>query len=523
MIVYCTHLPLAAPTKVEDIVGAVATWLSRKTKTTIDPAELLQTKKRNFQIEEFVESIIHHQGQATMLAIRYEHRDQKIKGRNWLTEVGINSLDANISCSILLQTRELSTWAYVPVQTTRPGVVHNILTSCSLKIVACSGRVSPLTENDAEAFDYGVKDHSRTFPIVQVSCREDGTYPIHPKDVANLLAGIADVVSIPPTANSFAIKAILGPDLCPYHGAINVLWPPVRATSGTFIPTSRMLAAHIDERRAANDSPEQALLALICHRTNAPFARRHISPEIVQTSIVRAAIDSLQKSAKASDSELAALYREVDQEQTKKISSLTQQLAEKEGELSAQASRLDSERAKSDSLLLQLEALSGKRPSTAIPDDLRNSLLSAISDSAKLKHHLEAIELLFPDRVVVLDSARTSANDAFDFKSPHRAFDLLKTLLTDFFDAMKSGKGDGAAGETLGAAYAAKESESVQKNKRAKSLRTFKYKGRDVEMMRHLKIGVKPSKFETFRCHFHWDAEDSKIVIGHCGKHLDHA
>jgi hypothetical protein len=39
-------------------------------------------------------------------------------------------------------------------------------------------------------------------------------------------------------------------------------------------------------------------------------------------------------------------------------------------------------------------------------------------------------------------------------------------------------------------------------------------------MMRHLKIGVKPSRHETIRVHFEWLLEEKKIIIGHCGRHL---
>jgi hypothetical protein len=42
-----------------------------------------------------------------------------------------------------------------------------------------------------------------------------------------------------------------------------------------------------------------------------------------------------------------------------------------------------------------------------------------------------------------------------------------------------------------------------------------------IDMIRHLRFGIKDNVYDTFRLHFHWDAEDKKIVIGHCGAHLD--
>jgi hypothetical protein len=74
----------------------------------------------------------------------------------------------------------------------------------------------------------------------------------------------------------------------------------------------------------------------------------------------------------------------------------------------------------------------------------------------------------------------------------------------------------------FGNAYAASESEKAESNPRAKRLRTFTYKGNDIVMMSHLRIGVNDGVAETLRIHFAWDSDDRKIIIGHCGQHLDH-
>ncbi|MFO1077934.1 MAG: hypothetical protein U1E73_09450 [Planctomycetota bacterium] len=63
----------------------------------------------------------------------------------------------------------------------------------------------------------------------------------------------------------------------------------------------------------------------------------------------------------------------------------------------------------------------------------------------------------------------------------------------------------------------------MENNKRARDLRRFTYNGEPIEMMRHIKIGVKDSVAETFRAHFHWDTETKRIILGHCGRHLDHS
>ncbi len=57
-------------------------------------------------------------------------------------------------------------------------------------------------------------------------------------------------------------------------------------------------------------------------------------------------------------------------------------------------------------------------------------------------------------------------------------------------------------------------------NQAMRRLRTFAYEGEQVEMFRHLKIGIEANVSKTIRVHFHWDSERGKIVIGYCGEHL---
>ena len=81
--------------------------------------------------------------------------------------------------------------------------------------------------------------------------------------------------------------------------------------------------------------------------------------------------------------------------------------------------------------------------------------------------------------------------------------------------------GDNQARTVFGKSeYAAKESETVMGSKAMRRERTFEYEGEQVEMFRHLKIGVDDDATRTIRVHFHWDSDREKIVIGYCGEHL---
>ena len=159
------------------------------------------------------------------------------------------------------------------------------------------------------------------------------------------------------------------------------------------------------------------------------------------------------------------------------------------------------------------------------PDrELTDRLLAGIQKTAaglKPRQILKLVEELCPESLVVLDSAWRSADEAAGFELGDRLFPLLWRLATSYRDARLAGQPDVAGIQVFGAnAFAARESDGIEKSPSARRTRTFSYRGEDVVMWQHLKIGVKDSVNRTLRVHFLWDPEAEKVVIGHCGRHL---
>ena len=152
----------------------------------------------------------------------------------------------------------------------------------------------------------------------------------------------------------------------------------------------------------------------------------------------------------------------------------------------------------------------------------RQELVKVLSEIAKkqltLVAILEALELLFPDRVTILDSAFESAEESSAFQYGEQAFDLLFSLATSYWEEVQS-KGDTEARKLFGRSYSAKERTVL--TKAGMERRTFDYRGESIQMDKHLKIGTADNPADTLRVHFEWIAEKKRIVIGHCGKHLD--
>lgn len=132
---------------------------------------------------------------------------------------------------------------------------------------------------------------------------------------------------------------------------------------------------------------------------------------------------------------------------------------------------------------------------------------------------LVALATLYPEQVVVLESAYRSARASHDFQFPDQAADLLVALVTTYRDQLAAGRPEGEAKRVFGHnKFAATESRI---SKRAEQARTFIYRGASVVMLKHLKLGVGEKASTGLRIHFHWDAELQIVVIGYCGEHLD--
>jgi hypothetical protein len=179
-----------------------------------------------------------------------------------------------------------------------------------------------------------------------------------------------------------------------------------------------------------------------------------------------------------------------------------------------------------ESLKANLQNLkASKAGSESVTPEDRESLAKVLSlpkSAAKPLHCIRALAIIYPDRIRLLSSAVSSAEDSASFQFVQQLWELLWKLAADYHPLLANGgTGDTVARNVFGKnSYSAKESESVESSPRLLKYRKFVDGDKTRTMLRHLKIGVKDSKAETIRVHFDWDSDEKKIVIGHCGPHL---
>lgn len=535
MLVYVNNF-LFEPTQGPDqVIQIIAKWVGQRAKSYVDAGRLAEgireLKLRDGSILTSRATLSEEKGRLYpfWFCAQLSHRDKMISGRRWLTEIGLHqeSCERPIECSLLLRTDEISARVTAPIQVTRPRLIEQLIQSCNPLGQTPGLRVKKLTLESAPAFLREVERHERDYPIVVLGPNRDNDYPVTPERLRSILVGLADVVCIPPEEDTFAIEEIVGRRFIAFGGAINIVFPSRQGDRGIFNETVLLRPDEIIEILENGHSIESEILSTITHRTNLPSSWRHISLEKVGQAALRAQLAQMIKRVKASNqSEELREYIELLESADHELQSKDQELArirymyeEKDQEVRALQANIANLK----------HVLSGMQSNEESGDSvtelllpLRDSIAAVLKGDPSLQQTIDLIATLYSDRIIFLQSAKNSAkeSDRGGFHQGAKAFDLLQKLATDYWQQLADGKGDQQAKAVFGQnSYAANEANSLSNE--GKRRRTFSYRGRDLLMEKHLKHGVKDSLAETLRIHFEWLAQEKKIVIGHCGKHLN--
>ncbi len=459
-----------------------------------------------------------------MHAARLTHGDSTVAGRQWNTELGLRVIDgeSTMSFSALVETREVSTLVQSPISLRRPKIVGDLIDAFGVTPSTPGAADRHLTEKNAvDLLAYEVLDTAREHAIVIVSPTISGEYLLDLCYLREQSCGLADVWTIPPAADTWAISRMMKGVPAPYHGAVAILFPRRRQASRDFVPSRVFTAADIQ----AMSSPELNVLEVLAHRFNLPNSWRHFSPDRVRERLRAQSVAGL-RSALASSQD------------TQAYESLLSQVAEDEADLRRQLAQTESERDdfffqseeasdqlrrmryENEQIQKQLEqSRTAKKAGTSLPDELRVAVSRAVLQAPSVLDALTLVELLFPERLLVLSDARRSAKEHDRFQFGGDAFALLYKLASEYWTALGTGVPDAEARKLFGQhEFAAKEAGLSKNGRRA---RTFDVPGRgELFMEPHLKIQRGPNEAESWRCHFEWIASQKRIVIGHCGVHL---
>lgn len=535
MLVYVNSFLFEPAQGPDQIVQLVAKWVGRRAKSYVDAVRLaegireLRLKDGSILASRATWTTGNGRTYPFWFCAQLSHRDDKISGRRWITEVGLHQASEGqpIECSLLLRTDEVSARVTASIQVTRPKLVEQLIQSCNPLGQTPGLKVKQLTLESAPAFLHEVEREGRNYPVVILSTNRDNEFPVEPDRLRSILVGLADVVCVPAEEDTFAIEEIVGRRFMAFGGALNIVFPRRQGERGLFCETVLLRADEIADLLDSGLSIESEVLSTITHRTNLPCSWRHISPEKVGQAVLRAQLAQMIERAKAGDqseelTEYVALLESADQElqsKDKELVRIRSNYEEKEQEVRS----LQADIANLKHALSGLQSSDDGGDGVAeILAPLRDTVAAVLKGNPSLQQTVDLIATLYSDRIVFLETAKGSAkeSDRGGFRQGVKAFELLQKLATEYWQQLADGKSDQQAKAVFGQnAYAANEASALSND--GKRRRTFNYRGRKFLMEKHLKHGVKDSLAETLRVHFEWLAHEKKIIVGHCGKHLD--
>lgn len=534
MIIYSSSIWLENTTELGDVFSTFTYWINRKTKNSIYPDSFLDQPYRTFSDGTSLEICHTDLEYPRLYSFRFSEKDRKVPGRQWVTETGIKQETSlsDIQCSFLVQTSEISINVPSPKLTTRPWLIAEILKKCKASMRTAGLTIKTIDDlSDAEALVYEIDSPERNYPLILISPTPDGAYFVNLEKILFQTCGLAQIIQIPVGSNTFGIADILGKTRSAYNGAINILFPMMQRNGVQIVPTKLLLPDMIENMMSENISVESEVLTSISHRMNLPYYWQHITPNSVKEAQRKRDLEKhrLHLSETGNLKQYLELLEEDNQQKQAEIERMQMEIKTSQDDINFyfdEFEKADDERKslqyKNENLLAQLESLRMSRRDRGeleeCTEELRQLIEEYFADCLTPNKSLELISRLYPDRIIVLESAFKSSKESQGFLERKVVIDLLLRLATSYWVTLSEGKGDIMARQIFGENFASKEGKNL--SNKGRKLRTFLYRDDEIEMLKHLKHGFKDTPAETIRIHFEWVSEEQKIIVGYCGPHL---
>lgn len=282
MLIYVNQFDILGSDSFAVALRTIAGWLKTVTKTHFTNDMLLnggefsieKTKVRTYAASELAPKIY---------SILLSHPDRTVRGRQWITEIGIKYEGDITTISVLLETSDISTLVKDIPSTTRPKLVSFLLKNAKLNPTTTVGlHIQKIKNNidDFRAFSIEVERSERNYPLVFVSnCKKDNQPLVDPKKLQEQLVGLAQVVYSEEDVDSRALEGVLTRQYSAWDGAINIIYP----SFGRNNCYSRLLRRDtLTDFIQSNENLIQHVLSYITHTTNGYNKKRHFSPADVR-------------------------------------------------------------------------------------------------------------------------------------------------------------------------------------------------------------------------------------------------
>lgn len=527
----------------EDLVRHMAAWIRSKegTRLKLHPSILLTSgtlRRADRKAVVHVDSLGHGSvGNPDFWALRYEHQDPAFPARRWFSDIGtVRRSDSEWRLSVTISHALHPNYMgpeppVLPVTT--PRFLQDLVSSpqwrCMAGEMVLTTTPRTVEVGTADQFLGLLQNKQRECPIVYVSRRADTGQPlVDPAGIARAIVGAGVVFVAASTETDDELEFLMLPrEFRATNGTVRVYAPGLDLNDLEQAQRHRYFTAGQIEALTAAEVEDQISRSLT---RRVGWARVRASLASVddvglrRRELRRAELQSLTDAA--SKNELLKLFEDenvrleaenvrlslgktaaeqgLEQAQTS-LEALT--TANRRAEYEARAARSDTEAARQDSAI--------HRRAADVARGIRHLPRS-------VEAVLNMIEQLHGDTFAVTDKARLSARDTA-FTDVNAAWECLHALATVvpslvFDQDLHPGKlPERFRHETGGIELTMTESSQTNRDSRMGKLRKAEFEGRTWDVSPHIKWGT------DFRVHFALDRAGKRVVVGHCGDHLDTA
>jgi len=466
----------------------------------------------------------------TVWSLRYEHPDRDHSCRRWIIDVTLQQISRKIVRFAMhvyfrIAPGYLGEDPPLPVPSI-PRLIPAILDEEN--IIAKAGDYEFKTEfttvmkPDAIYFAEEITAPNRLMPYVVIAENMEGSALIDPIHLAKQLAGNARVFLLKQeTQNRFN-------DAVGYHlrcgtGMVRVYQPHATNDEHDARRHRFFLEDHI--RIAKPDNVVMQLIIGLVRRGKVYLDRRPISREDVEAEITRTRLRQLKMklfegAPNKQISELADTFEKLLSEVDKERDNALSECEYYQNQLELIQSELDQEKQKlfakdQQIALMQKKAKQGE-------ETLRQ--LDAYKNLDELPQSIsEVLHVLSKTHGVILEftqEAYKSAADAefTDVSSLWNALCRLSKTLSDLAFEQNSESIETEFKRLTGLELSFNEGKMTKRDKKFAHQRLIHHNGQEYDITPHLKLH-KSGKY--LRIHFALDRKNKKIIIGHCGDHLD--
>lgn len=401
------------------------------------------------------------------------------------------------------------------------------------------------TLNFKDSFERSLTDPGRDLPLVLITSRRDGRWPLsNPLKAAKSLTGMASVYlldwNVIPSRECLVEIFPKEDPAWAYRcqdGMVRIYPPEIDLSDASAAVSSRyFLGSQIEERYEADEPFVEMLarsftrsyikgdedvldigdidlrrtrLAIAASREKISELRGRVHGEVTADAGVVDAADRVEELQQLLD-----LYEEDNESQAMQISILEERLTAAQAAADMAESmrfRLGEAYRRAEEEVERTEALTAELSYFHSLDHFPRTL----SEELKLAAGLWA------DKVAVLDEAYASA-DEFQHADLDEEWAILKSIALDLWPLYFESENvdvERDYREKTGFELSCRDCKTTRRHPEAISERRRLYNGREIDITPHIK-GTGKVPAHPFRLHFYVDRDESKIVVGHCGGHL---